>query len=126
MRTASVRSSAKEPSPEPRTSPIPGRSLVCESRNAAADSARVNKSGAIENHEGADAFVRPPSAARQLRTFSRTQQKPAPTATAPGHAHCDPVLLCSLNWGCRNREVRLHMGAHTVRLENRPTDSARK
>src|SRR5271163_4063423 len=45
MRMASVRSSAKDPRPEPSTSPICGRSAVCESTNAAADSARLNRSG---------------------------------------------------------------------------------
>src|SRR5271166_2655399 len=59
MRTASVRSSANAPSPEPRTSPICGRSLVWEKMNAAADSARVNRSGFINNYVAADAFVRP-------------------------------------------------------------------
>src|ERR1039458_2341302 len=50
MRTASVRSSANDPRPEPRTSPICGGSLVCESTKAAADSARANKSGDINTH----------------------------------------------------------------------------
>src|ERR1019366_7759855 len=59
MRTASVRSSANDPSPEPRTSPICGRSSVCESTNAAADSARVKRSSVIENHVGAGALACP-------------------------------------------------------------------
>src|SRR3977135_1945807 len=47
MRTASLRSPANAPSPEPRTSPICGRKWVRESTNAAADSARVNRSEVI-------------------------------------------------------------------------------
>src|ERR1700693_3129819 len=40
IRVASENSSANPPNPEPRTSPIAGRSDVCASRNCAADSAR--------------------------------------------------------------------------------------
>src|SRR5580692_3156327 len=47
MRTASPRSSANDPNPEPSTSPICGRKAVCDSTNAAADSARLKRSGVI-------------------------------------------------------------------------------
>src|SRR5256885_7965244 len=46
---ASLSSSANAPRPEPRTNPICGRSFVSDNTKAAADSARVNKSGDVSS-----------------------------------------------------------------------------
>src|ERR1700758_1689687 len=52
-RVASVSESANAPRPEPRIRPIVGRNAVCESRNWAADSARVKRAlGDMENPLG--------------------------------------------------------------------------
>src|ERR1017187_655327 len=67
MRTASLKSSANEPRPEPNTSPICGRSLVCERMKAAADSARVKASAVIFRTHDRSAFYR----MKPLRVWGR-------------------------------------------------------
>src|SRR5260370_8666439 len=98
MRAASVRSSAKDPRPEPSTSPIPGRSAVCESTNAAADSARAYRSRFINTHchpersEG-PMYWKPPNSYRRSPLLPQDQRQPALTAADPYNLDILTLLL---------------------------------
>ena len=104
MRTASVRSSAKDPRPDPSTSPICGRSEVRERTKAAADSARVNRSDVINGYVGTAAPGCPaePSSARKNPSYR------------PSHSSCDcrPCLAEDVSTRKRSanklRKYRIH------------------
>src|ERR1700758_5458829 len=85
MRTGSMSSSPKAPRPEPSTSPMCGRKVVCDSTKAAADSARVNRSDVIAERFSFCTFVS--LGVKQMRQPLRTQRITTRLTSAPHVGH---------------------------------------